>query len=261
MGALHDGHMSLVTHANASCDFVVVSIFVNPTQFAPNEDLERYPRTLEADMVRCKDAGVAAIFSPDVAAMYPDDGDTQVTVGASTRALCGTSRPGHFEGVATVVTKLLNIVGPCTAVFGRKDYQQWRVIERLVTDLLLPVQLIAAPIVRETDGLALSSRNRYLSADERRRSLALAQGLSRAVRAFEAGERRVSALTTIARELIATAATSVDYVQLADADSAIPLAQDDLVDDRALLAVAAYMGKTRLIDNVVLGEDPAPLKA
>jgi pantoate--beta-alanine ligase len=193
--------------------------------------------------------------------MYPVGEQTRVRVGQVATALCGAYRPGHFEGVATIVTKLLALVGPCLAVFGRKDYQQVCVIERLVTDLLLPVTVAAVPIVREPDGLALSSRNRYLSVDERGRALALARGLSAAAEAFAAGERSVAALRRHAERPIAASFDRIDYVTLADAVSVVPLADDDRCPERALLAVAAHLGGTRLIDNVLLGDDPAPLAA
>ena len=256
MGALHDGHMSLLTAAQQHADFVVVSIFVNPTQFGPNEDLDRYPRSLDADSERCRAAGVAAIFAPDEGAMYPHGEETRVQIGDTAKALCGADRPGHFEGVATIVTKLFAIVGPCTAVFGRKDYQQWRVINRFVTDLFLPVELIGAPIVREEDGLALSSRNRYLSDVDRERALSLSRGLRAAEQAFAAGERNAGALRKVARDIIEPAADAVEYVDVADALSVRLLDDDATIETSALLAVAAKIGKTRLIDNVVLGEDP-----
>ncbi len=260
MGALHDGHLSLVTHAKPHADLIVVSIFVNPTQFGPNEDLDRYPRTLDADLARCEAAGVHVVFVPEAGAMYPPGDETRVRVGATAQHLCGADRPTHFEGVATVVTKLFAMVGPCTAVFGRKDYQQWRVIQRLVTDLFLPVRVLGAPIVRDAGGLALSSRNRYLSAEERSRALALSRGLSEAARRFAEGERQVGRLRQTALAPIAAAA-QVDYVTVADADSVTPLPDDAHIADRALLAVAARVGSTRLIDNVVLGEDPPPVPA
>ena len=256
MGALHDGHMSLVEAAREHGDWVTVSIFVNPTQFGPNEDLGRYPHSLEDDCSRCEDAGVAAVFAPDAKAMYPQGAETRVNVGATAESLCGAFRPGHFEGVCTVVMKLFALTGSCSAVFGRKDYQQLRVIERLTADLMLPVKVVGAPIVREPDGLALSSRNRYLSADDRQRALAIAQALSVAVHDFENGERDPATLRNRAHESIAAVADRVDYVTLADTQTIQPI---DTIADRALLAVAVHIGSTRLIDNVVFGEDPAPI--
>jgi len=261
MGALHAGHLSLVAEAARRSDMVVVSVFVNPTQFGPGEDLERYPRNLEADAAACDEAGVAVVFAPSNEALYPPGEETRVRVGETARALCGAHRPGHFEGVATVVTKLLNIVGPCVAVFGRKDYQQWRVIQRFVRDLLLPVEVIGAPIVREPDGLALSSRNAYLSTSERQRALAIVRGLSAAIAAFDGGQRSVERLRSTARAIIEPAVSSIDYVELADAESVRPFSSSGRVGDKALMAVAAQLGKTRLIDNVVLGEDEAPAQA
>jgi pantoate--beta-alanine ligase len=260
MGALHAGHLSLVERARERADHVVVSIFVNPTQFGPGEDLDQYPRTLEDDCAACEAAGVATVFAPGEDAMYPPGDQTRVRVDAMTKDLCGAHRPEHFEGVATVVTKLFGVVGPCVAVFGRKDYQQWRVICRLVRDLFLPVEVVGAPTVREDDGLALSSRNRYLSDEERARALSIPRSLSAAVRAFEAGERSVKRLTSSVTSELAAAMDAVDYVSMADADGLSLLAADAEASDRALLAVAARVGGTRLIDNVVLGEDPAPLQ-
>ncbi len=260
MGALHDGHLALVAAARRA-SFVVVSIFGNPTQFGPREDLARYPRTLEADCARCADAGVDVVFAPPGEAMYVAGEETRVHVGEVATALCGAHRPGHFEGVCTVVAKLFTLVGPSLAVFGRKDYQQFRVIERMVRDLCLPVELVGLSTVREADGLALSSRNRYLSQDERARALGLARGLSLAVAAFEAGERNAGRLRGLALGEVTRVATSVDYVTVADADTVVPLDDRDTIPARTLVAVAARLGATRLIDNVVLGEDPAPLEA
>lgn len=261
MGALHAGHMALVHHARDHADFVIVSVFVNPTQFGPGEDLDRYPRMLELDAARCREAGVDALFVPQPGAMYPAGEQTRVRLEAMSAGLCGVERPTHFEGVATIVTKLLNLTGPCLAVFGRKDYQQLRIIDRLVTDLLLPVEVAGVPIVREADGLALSSRNRYLSEQDRVRALALSRGLSSAHGAFTAGERSVAKLRGLVTEQLQAAVDRIDYVTLADADSVEPLADDAQSGERALLAVAAHVGVTRLIDNVVLGEDPAPTAA
>ncbi len=260
MGALHDGHLALVAAARRA-SFVVVSIFVNPTLFGPSVDLARYPRTLEADCARCADAGVDVVFAPPGEAMYVAGEETRVHVGEVATALCGAHRPGHFEGVCTVVAKLFTLVGPSLAVFGRKDYQQFRVIERMVRDLFLPVELVGLSTVREADGLALSSRNRYLSQDERARALGLARGLSLAVAACEAGERNAGRLRGLALGEVTRVATSVDYVTVADADTVVPLDDRDTIPARTLVAVAARLGATRLIDNVVLGEDPAPLEA
>lgn len=261
MGALHEGHAALIRDARARADVVAVTIFVNPTQFGPNEDLARYPRTFDEDLARSEEAGALLVFAPSVEEMYPKDERTRVRVSGLTEHLCGASRPGHFEGVATVVTKLFAVAGPCTAVFGRKDYQQLKVIERMTRDLLLPVSIVSHPTVREPDALALSSRNRYLSAEERGRALAIPRALSEVVRRFTAGERRVSALEEGVLAEFERAELRVDYVSFAHPDELVPYARDAVIGGRALLAVAAFCGATRLIDNVVLGEDSAPLKA
>jgi pantoate--beta-alanine ligase len=255
MGALHEGHLALVREAQRHAEFVVCSIFVNPTQFGPSEDFARYPRDLEGDVQKL--LGASLVFAPDVGAMYPDGDQTRVHVGALTAHLCGPHRPGHFEGVATVVTKLFALTGPCTAVFGKKDYQQLAVLRRVARDLFLPVEVVGIPIVREPDGLAMSSRNAYLSAEERGRALALSRGLSAAARAFEVGERSAGALRRLVHAEVAGAATSIDYVTLADADALVPLDDGALVPARAVIAIACRIGHTRLIDNLVLGEDPA----
>ena len=259
MGALHAGHLALVRTACERTSYVTVSIFVNPTQFGPSEDLDRYPRTLEADCERCSQAGAEVVFAPEAQAMYPPGDETRVRVQKTAEALCGSYRPAHFEGVATVVAKLLALAGRCTAVFGRKDYQQLRVIHRLVRDLFLPVDIVGVPTVREPDGLALSSRNIYLSGAERQRALAIPQALSQAVAAFGSGEREPTAIAAAVEQALERAADRVDYVELADADTVVPLRRDEPLPTRALLAVAAHVGATRLIDNVVLGEDPAPI--
>lgn len=257
MGALHSGHLALVRKALSLGSFVVVSIFVNKTQFGPHEDFARYPRNLEDDLRKLAPLGVRAVFQPDADEMYPPGEETRVRVGALAEPLCGRFRPGHFEGVATVVAKLFSVVGACEAVFGRKDYQQLLVVRRMACDLLLPVSVAGHAIVREADGLAMSSRNTYLSADERARALSLVRGLDAAARRFADGERSANALARLAREPIDKSATSVDYVAVRDADTLAPIARD--VTDRAVLAVACHVGSTRLIDNVVLGEDDAPL--
>ncbi len=261
MGALHAGHVALVDEAVRRAPFVAVSVFVNPTQFGPNEDLARYPRTLDADVAKSAAAGAAIVFAPESAAMYPPGDETRVQVGATAGPLCGAHRPGHFEGVATVVTKLFALSGPCVAVFGRKDFQQLRVINRLVTDLFLPVELVGLRTVREADGLALSSRNAYLSPEARTAARAIPLGLTDAARAFAEGERRAGALVDRVRSRVAKIATSIDYVDAADPDSLAVFGADARVGERALLALAVRVGATRLIDNVVLGEDPPPIAA
>ena len=257
MGALHAGHLALVREARRLTAFVVASIFVNPTQFGPSEDLSRYPRDLEGDVAKLASAGVDAVFAPDVGELYPIGEETRVQVGHLAEPLCGRSRPGHFEGVATVVAKLFGIVGPSTAVFGKKDYQQLLVIRRMARDLFLPVEIAAVRTVREPDGLAMSSRNAYLSADERTRARALALGLDGAARAFAGGERRPREIERLAREPVDRAATSVEYVEARDADTLASL--DVAMGSRAVVAIACRIGSTRLIDNIVLGEDPPPL--
>jgi pantoate--beta-alanine ligase len=253
MGALHAGHLSLVAEACRRASFVVVSIFVNPTQFGPQEDLARYPRDLEGDARRCAAAGASVVFAPENHHMYPPGEETRVAVGATARHLCGAHRPGHFEGVTTVVAKLFNLVGACVAVFGRKDYQQWRVIQRMTTDLLLPVEIVGAPLVRDPDGLAMSSRNAYLTALDRARALTLAAGLAAAARAFAAGERDAATLRSLVESALDV--DRLDYVEVADTERMTPLSGQ--VPERALLAVAAHIGGTRLIDNRVLGEEDA----
>jgi pantoate--beta-alanine ligase len=256
MGALHAGHLALVREARRRAGFVVVSIFVNPTQFGPTEDFTRYPRDIEGDVAKLAPVGVDLVLAPAASEMYPPGDDTRVRVGAVAAPLEGVHRPTHFEGVTTVVAKLFAAVGPCVAVFGRKDYQQLLVVRRMARDLLFPVDVVGHPIVREADGLALSSRNVYLSPDERERALSIVRGLDAAARRFVAGERDPRAIERIARASIEPAVGSVDYVEVRDADSLAPI---DAVGDRAVLAVACRVGATRLIDNVVLGEDPPPL--
>jgi pantoate--beta-alanine ligase len=260
MGALHEGHVALIRAARERADRVFVSIFVNPTQFGPTEDFEKYPRDIEGDLRLCQDAEVDRVFAPAVSEMYPEDELTRVRVAGLTDHLCGAGRPGHFEGVATVVAKLFGLTGPCVAVFGRKDYQQLKVIERLTRDLMLPVEVVGCPTVRESDGLALSSRNRYLSDEDRERAVVIPEALSAAVRAFERGERRAGVLGAPVAEAMAVAGLDPEYVTIADADQLHPLSDDTEVGERALLAVAARVGEARLIDNVVLGEDPAPIE-
>lgn len=260
MGALHRGHLALVEEARRRGTFVVVSIFVNPTQFGPREDFARYPRTLDADLDALAPVisrGSGAVFAPEATEMYPPGEQTRVRVGAMAEPFCGRFRPGHFEGVATIVAKLFCAVGPCTAIFGQKDYQQLLVIRRMVRDLLVDVEVVGHPIVREVDGLAMSSRNAYLSADERARARGLARGLSAAATAYARGERDPRRLEAAARGPVEAVATSIDYVEARDAETLAAL--DGAVTGRAVLAIACHVGSTRLIDNVVLGEDPPPL--
>jgi len=251
MGALHEGHLALAREARRRAGFVVVSIFVNPTQFGPNEDLARYPRDLGGDVKKLE--GVDLVFAPEPSAMYVEGERTRVRVDELTTHLCGAYRPGHFEGVATVVAKLFVLVGESSAIFGKKDYQQLAVIRRMAMDLFLPVEVIGYPIVREADGLALSSRNAYLSPEERTRALALSRGLAAAKDAFARGERGADALRALVLAPVEAVATTVDYVTVADPDAILPLT--DTVGERVLVAIACWIGKTRLIDNVVLGEE------
>lgn len=246
MGYLHEGHLSLMRLARARADIVVVSIFVNPTQFGPGEDLAQYPRSPEQDERLCREAGADAIFWPSGEEMYARDFSTWVDEGSLALPLCGRSRTGHFRGVCTVVTKLFNAVCPTFAVFGRKDAQQALVIQRMVRDLNVPVDIVVAPIVREPDGLAMSSRNEYLGPEERRRALSLSRGLRQAQEAFDRGERQSEALQRLVAEQIEGAGGRIDYVELVSESGLRPLAQ---VDEPAVLAVAARIGTTRLIDN------------
>lgn len=250
MGYLHAGHLSLVACARARADVVVVSIFVNPTQFGPREDLARYPRDFARDERLCREAGVDVIFHPSAEGMYAPGHSTWVVEEALSRPLCGAARPGHFRGVATVVTKLFHAVQPEVAVFGRKDAQQALLIERMVRDLDFPVAIVVAPIVREPDGLAMSSRNVYLSPDERRRALAIARGLGKAEAAYAGGERAAAVLCGLVRTEIEAAGGRPDYVELRARDSLAELAA---ADRPAVLAVAAFFGPTRLLDNAYLG--------
>ena len=259
MGALHAGHQALIREARRLADEVAVSIFVNPTQFDRADDLAKYTRDLEGDLVRCGEAGAQVVFAPPVEEMYPPGELTRVAVSSLTEHLCGATRPGHFQGVTTIVAKLFAIAGPCVAVFGKKDYQQLQVLRRMTQDLLLPVTIHAHPIVREADGLALSSRNVRLSPEERRAALALSRGLSGAHARFTAGERNVAKLRSVALAPLEGSSLRLDYLVLAAPEALVPLNGEASAPDRAVLAVAAFAGGTRLIDNVVLGEDPDPL--
>ena len=250
MGALHAGHVSLVSAARQRCEIVVASIFVNPTQFAPNEDFSRYPRTLDADCNMLEAEGVDLVFAPSAEEIYPPGSTTFVEVGELGGRLDGASRPGHFRGVATVVAKLFHIVQPDFACFGQKDAVQVAVLRRMVRDLNFPLELIVCPIVRETDGLAMSSRNRYLSTEERRQALTLHRALKSAQELALHGERHAEALLrAMTGTLRQDAGVRIDYVAVVDPDTLLPL---ENVRQGALLAVAAYVGNTRLIDNVLL---------
>ena len=260
MGALHDGHLALVREARKHAPFVVASVFVNPTQFGPNEDFSRYPRDLEGDRQKLASAGANLLFAPDAAAMYPEGDQTRVYVGELGASLDGAFRPGHFEGVATVVTKLFSLVGASHAVFGKKDYQQLQVLRRVAKDLFLPIEIIGHPIVREHDGVAMSSRNAYLSKDDREKARALSRGLSAAWHLHAKGERHADTLRNAAFAEVSRVTTAIDYVSVVDADSLSPILEHVPSDrnGRALVAIACRIGSTRLIDNVVLGEDPDP---
>jgi len=248
MGALHEGHLSLIRSAGKENNFLVVSIFVNPTQFGKNEDFKRYPRVLEKDALLCKRAGVDVIFYPTAKDMYPSEYKTYVEVEDLSQALCGKFRPGHFRGVATVVTKLLNIVSPDWAYFGQKDAQQAVIIRKIVTDLNMSVKVEIMPTLREKDGLALSSRNLYLNQEERKDALGLSQSLKLAKDLIRQGKTDSSAIINSMRKLIrAKKSARIDYIAIVDAQNLKPLKK---VSGKSLIALAVWIGKTRLIDNL-----------
>ena len=259
MGFLHEGHRSLMRAARAATDFVVVTIFVNPLQFGENEDLDRYPRDLVGDLALCEAERVDCVFSPSVAEMYPRPSLTTVHVSELTDDLCGAARPTHFNGVTTVVAKLFAIVGPCSAFFGRKDAQQLAVVTRMADDLNLPVEVIGCPIVREPDGLAMSSRNAYLAAPDRGAALVLSAALRAAVHAIVNGERDAIEIARLVRATIQTEpGVALEYAEVRDAHELSPMST---IDGSALIAVAARVGETRLIDNVVVRVDDAGVTA
>jgi len=254
MGYLHQGHLSLVQAAHKTCPSVAVSIFVNPTQFAPTEDLASYPRDLEKDLRLLEEAGVDLVWAPDEKTMYPDSFQTWVTVQEVTRYLEGFHRPEHFRGVTTVVAKLFNAVQPQQAFFGQKDAQQAVVIKQMVRDLNFPIEIVVCPIVREADGLALSSRNTYLSPVERQAATILNKALKAAEKAYLAGERQAERIRQVMRdEFQAEPLANVQYASCADPRT---LQELETISQGALLSVAVYIGKTRLIDNLVLRETP-----
>ncbi len=256
MGYLHEGHLSLVSLAAERCDHTVVSIFVNPAQFGPGEDLGAYPRDPEGDLAKSAAAGAELAWVPPTETMYPPGYQTRVEVTELSKPLCGVSRPVHFGGVATVVTKLFNVVEPDLAMFGEKDYQQLQVIRRLVRDLDFPIEIVAGPTVREPDGLAMSSRNAYLSAAERSQATCLVRGLREAWRLFDEGQREAAPLLETVRRTVASAPLGrEDYIELRDAET---LEAVERVEARAVLALAVFFGKARLIDNTVLGGDNRP---
>lgn len=253
MGYLHEGHLSLVTQAKENSDVVVMSIFVNPLQFGPNEDFERYPRDMPRDITLAERTGVDVLFVPSRLDMYPKQPLITVNVTGISNFLCGRSRPGHFDGVATVVTKLLNIVKPNRVYFGQKDAQQVAVIRRMMSDLNYDIEVIACPIVRESDGLAMSSRNAYLSAEQRKEATVLCESILRAEMLFEHGERCSSNIISPVKELINTKKLAqIDYVEIVNGETFYPVA---MIEHTSLLALAVYFGKTRLIDNCILNPD------
>ncbi len=250
MGFLHEGHLSLVRRAREENDIVVVSIFVNPTQFGPNEDYESYPRDFERDVKLLKELNVDVVFYPSVEEMYPKDFSTYVEETKLSRYLCGKSRPGHFRGVCTIVTKLFNIVRPTRAYFGQKDAQQFRVIKRMVRDLNMDVELVECPIVREHDGLAMSSRNIYLSDDERAQALALYNSLKLAENLIKSGERDAEVVKNAMKEFLSRYdKVKIDYVEIVDEETLEPVKH---IEGKVIVAIACWVGKARLIDNVIV---------
>lgn len=255
MGALHDGHLSLIDVARARTDLVVVSIFVNPMQFNRTDDFDAYPRPLDDDLDRCRERGVDAVYVPIVGVLYPDGFQTTVTPGALAETMEGAMRPGHFQGVATVVTKLFGAVQPDVAVFGEKDFQQLIVIRRLVRDLDLGVEIVAGPIVREPDGLALSSRNRRLPASDRTAAVCVPGALDAAIGTFADGQRSPRTLEAAAAAVVdAEPAAQLEYVTVFDPETLAPLGEDAPADARTRIAIAVWFGDVRLIDNRQLGD-------
>ena len=258
MGYLHEGHLSLMREGRKRADILVVSVFVNPTQFGPKEDLDAYPRDFERDKGFMQEVGVDLVFCPTNKGMYPDGFQTYLTVEEVTRNLCGRSRPTHFRGVATVVTKLFNIVKPHVALFGKKDFQQLVVIRRMVEDLNLDIEIVGCSIVREPDGLAMSSRNKHLNADERKEALALKKALDRARDLYRSGETRAQVLVDEAHGILGLhPQIRTDYVSLCDAGTLTDVAT---IEGETVMAIAAFVGNTRLIDNCIfsgLGKEEA----
>jgi pantoate--beta-alanine ligase len=250
MGALHEGHLSLVRAAKSKCDLVIVSIFVNPTQFGPNEDFAKYPRTFERDCELLDIEGVDLVFAPSVQEMYPVDAVTYVTVEGLSEKLCGRSRPGHFRGVTTVVSKLFHIVEPDLAFFGQKDAAQVAIIKRMVRDLNMAIEIVVCPTIREPDGLAMSSRNAYLTPGQRKSALVLSRALQRVQQVFEQGERNAAKLIEAGKQVITEEpSVRLDYLEIVDPET---LEGVDVASPKSLVAVAAFVGATRLIDNAVL---------
>jgi len=253
MGYLHQGHASLMHEGRKRSDILVASVFVNPAQFGVGEDFERYPKDLDRDSAIATDAGVDYLFAPSTAEMYPSGYQTYINVEKISLPLCGGSRPGHFRGVTTVVAKLFGIIQPNLALFGRKDYQQLAVIRQMTADLNFPVEIVGMPIVREADGLAMSSRNAYLSSQERLEALCLKASIDAVKKSFRAGVKSATLLKTLALQIIANySAANIDYVELCDS---ISLEAVETADNNTLLAVAVKIGKTRLIDNAILGDE------
>ena len=254
MGFLHEGHASLLREGRRRGDVLVLSIFVNPIQFGANEDLDHYPRNMEGDCAIAQECGVDIVFTPTAGEMYPPGFQTSIRVRELALPLCGASRPGHFDGVATVVTKLFNIVQPDLALFGNKDFQQLAVIRRMTADLSQPVEIVGMPIVREADGLAMSSRNAYLSPSERQGALCLSRSIRLVRERYAAGEYSAEALLNAARQLIqAEPAATIDYLEMRDSSTLETVA---IASDTTLMALAVKIGNTRLIDNTLLGAAP-----
>jgi pantoate--beta-alanine ligase len=252
MGALHEGHLSLIRRSAAETGFTVASVYVNPTQFGPAEDFRKYPRDLDSDVRLASSAGADIVFAPGDSDMYPEGYATYVAVERLTETLCGKSRPTHFRGVTTVVAKLFDIVNPHAAFFGRKDAQQLAVIRRMARDLNMPVDIVGCPIVRESDGLAMSSRNRYLSPEERAQATVLRRALLAAKEAAGKGESNAAELLKPVREILSESPLfRLDYAEIVDPDEMTAVSE---VRDRAMLALAGWFGSTRLIDNIMLTE-------
>jgi pantoate--beta-alanine ligase len=250
MGALHEGHLSLIRTARERCSYVAVTIFVNPAQFGPHEDFGAYPRTFEADLRACETVGVDLVFNPSVETIYPEGAQTTVHVSLVTQGLCGAGRPGHFDGVATVCAKLFNVLPADAAFFGEKDYQQMVMIRRMVRDLNLPIEIVSCPTIREPDGLAMSSRNAYLSDEERRQAAGLSRALHAAADRVAAGEREAREITAaVRREIMAAGPTDIEYVDVVDPDTLEVL---HVIDRPARICLAVRIGPCRLIDNVAV---------
>lgn len=251
MGFLHEGHVTLLRRARARCDVLVLTIFVNPTQFGPKEDFKRYPRDEKGDLKKARQTKTDIVFMPKMAEMYPEGFNTTVEVTEASRELCGKSRPGHFRGVATIVAKLLNLIQPDIAFFGLKDFQQFAVLKKMVSDLNFPIRMVGIPTVREKDGLAMSSRNVYLTVDERVASLCIPRGLKKVKRAVQEGEKNISSLLKILKTKIGGEPRArIDYIQAVDADTILPIKKYQ--KEKTLFAIAVFIGRTRLIDNIVV---------